>query len=213
MEPADPLLLIISSPSGAGKTTLTRRLLKQFPDMTFSVSHTTRARRASEVDHKDYHFIDRPTFESMVEAGQFAEWAQVHDNLYGTSKAELERARTEGKSGIVFDIDHQGARQLRATYPHAVGVFILPPSMPELLERLRTRASDSEETIRRRYDKALYEIEHYPFFDYLVVNDELERADAQLQGIVYAERSRLWRTAGAAEHLLRAEVARGRDPR
>jgi guanylate kinase len=200
---ADLLLLIVSSPSGAGKTTLTRRLLRQFPDMTFSVSHTTRERRATEVDHSDYHFIDRPTFQAMVAAGEFAEWAEVHGNLYGTSKAELERARQEGKRGIIFDIDHQGARQIRATFPNAVGVFILPPSMPELLARLRNRAADSEETIQRRYQKALDEIARYPFFDYLIVNDELERADAELQGIVYAERCRRWRAAASAERLLR----------
>ncbi|MFW6066881.1 MAG: guanylate kinase [Myxococcota bacterium] len=209
MEPGDLLLLIISSPSGAGKTTLTRRLLKQFPDLTFSVSHTTRPRRATEVHGKDYHFTDRPTFEAMIERDAFAEWAPVHGNLYGTSKAELERARREGRQGIVFDIDHQGARQIRATFPSAVGVFILPPSMPELLDRLRSRAEDDEDTIRRRYEKALFEIEHYPFFDYLVVNDELERADAELQGIVYAERNRRWRSAALAERLLRAGKRRG----
>jgi guanylate kinase len=200
---SDLLLLIVSSPSGAGKTTLTRRLLKQFPDLTFSVSHTTREHRPTEVDGSDYHFTDRASFEAMVAAGDFAEWAEVHGNLYGTSKAELARARREGMRGIVFDIDHQGARQIRATFPHAVGVFILPPSMPELLLRLRNRAADSEETIQRRYQKALDEIGHYPFFDYLIVNDELERADAELQGIVYAEWCRRWRAAAAAERLLR----------
>lgn len=204
VESGDLLLLIISSPSGAGKTTLTRRLLKQFPDMTFSVSHTTRQRRPTEVDSKDYHFVDRPRFEQMIAHGEFAEWAEVHGNLYGTSKAEIRRARNEGMGGIVFDIDHQGARQIRATFPHAIGVFILPPSMPELLTRLQSRGADSEETIRKRYEKALYEIEHYPFFDYIVVNDQLERADAQMQGIVYAERCRRWRTARLAESLLRS---------
>ncbi|MFW5926324.1 MAG: guanylate kinase [Myxococcota bacterium] len=205
MSSVDLLLLIVSSPSGAGKTTLTRRLLKQFPELTFSVSHTTRKRRPTEVDGKDYQFVDRPTFEAMVERNEFAEWAEVHGNLYGTSKGQLDRAREEGMHGIVFDVDHQGARQIHAAFPHAVGVFILPPSMPELLSRLRRRAEDDEATIRRRYQKALYEIEHYPFFDYIVVNEELERADAMLQGIVYAERSRRWRAAGLAEQLLRAQ--------
>lgn len=200
---SDLLLLIVSSPSGAGKTTLTRRLLKQFPDLTFSVSHTTRPRRSTEVDGTDYHFVDRDTFQTMVDREEFAEWAEVHGNFYGTSKAELDRARREGMQGIVFDIDHQGARQIRATFPHAVGVFILPPSMPALLERLRNRAADSEETIRRRYEKALDEIGHYPFFEYLIVNEELERAEAELQGIVYAEQCRRWRMATKAERLLR----------
>lgn len=199
----DLLLLIISSPSGAGKTTLTRRLLQQFPDLTFSVSHTTRKPRPQEVDGKDYHFVDHARFERMIDEGAFAEWAHVHANLYGTSVSELERARAEGKSAIVFDVDYQGARQIKSKFKDAIGLFILPPSMDELERRLRGRASDDEETIQRRFRKAREEIEHYPFFDYLVVNDDLEKAGAQLVGIVHAERSRRWRIAPRAEHLLR----------
>jgi guanylate kinase len=199
----DLLLLIISSPSGAGKTTLTRRLLQQFPELTFSVSHTTRKPRPTEVDGKDYHFTYKRTFEQMVRSDNFAEWAEVHGNLYGTSISELDRARKEKKTGVVFDIDHQGARQIKAKFRDAVGVFILPPSMAELERRLHTRAADDEATIQRRFKKALEEIEHYGLFDYVIVNDQLEAANAQLCGVVHAERCRRWRMAPRAETLLR----------
>lgn len=200
----DLLLVILCSPSGAGKTTLTRRLLSTFGQaLTFSVSHTTREPRSTEVKGRDYHFVDRPEFEAMVREGAFAEWAEVHGNLYGTSLAELDRARAEGRQGILFDIDYQGARQIKAKLPEAVGVFILPPSMPELEQRLRGRATDSEEQIARRFAKARVEIENYQFFDYLVVNDDLSRADAELTGIINAERARAWRRAHLAEALLR----------
>ncbi len=199
------LLLIISSPSGAGKTTLTRKLLESFPNLTFSVSHTTRRPRAGEVHGQDYHFIDRSTFERHVAEGRFAEWAEVHGNLYGTSLAELDRARDRGHAGIVFDVDYQGARQIKARLAHAVGVFILPPSLEELRSRLLGRATDSEDTIARRFAKAQLEIEHYLFFDYLIVNDEVELAAAKLRGIVYAETCRRQRLASHAEALLLAE--------
>ena len=198
----DLLLLIISSPSGAGKTTLTRRLLSQFPNLTFSVSHTTRSPRPTEVGGKDYHFVERLRFEEMIQEGAFAEWAHVHGNLYGTHIGEIDRAHRGGKQGVVFDIDYQGARQLKATFPNAVGVFILPPSMEELRRRLTDRGADAPEVIERRFKKAKVEIEHYPFFDYVIVNNELQQADAQLCGIVYAETSRRWRVASKAEELL-----------
>src|SRR6476659_6368671 len=151
---SDLLLLIVCSPSGAGKTTLTRELLRTFPSLTFSVSCTTRKPRAAEVDGRDYFFIDRPEFERRVAGGAFIEWAEVHGNLYGTSISELTRAREQGKIGIVFDVDYQGARQIKAQLPSAAGVFILPPSMAELGRRLRGRATDDEATIQRRFAKA-----------------------------------------------------------
>jgi len=202
----DLLLLIISSPSGAGKTTLTKRLL-QPRDLTFSVSHTTRTPRTGEVDGQDYHFIDRGAFEREVAAEHFAEWAEVHGNLYGTSLSELDRAREAGHRGIVFDVDYQGARQIKARLPHAVGVFILPPSMAELKSRLEKRDLDSADVIQRRFDKAFEEIEHYLFFDYLIVNESVETAAAHLRGIVYAESSRRERLAYKAENLLRTGEA------
>ncbi len=203
---ADPfLLLILSSPSGAGKTTLTRKLQERFPALRFSVSHTTRKPRANEVDGKDYHFVDRKSFDELVERDAFVEWAEVHGNCYGTSHAEIERARAEpGCAGMIFDIDYQGARQIRAKQPDAVAVFILPPSMIELERRLRGRASDSEEVVKRRFEAAKVEIEHYGFFDYLVVNDDVESAFKHLEGVILAERSRRFRRADLAERLLRA---------
>src|SRR3982751_2811027 len=134
-----PLLLIVSSPSGAGKTTLTNALREKIPGLLFSVSHTTRKPRANEVHGREYYFVDRPEFESLVREGTFLEWAVVHDNFYGTSLAEIERASRA--RGLIFDVDHQGARQIKSTRPDAVAVFILPPSMPALLSRLRGRAS------------------------------------------------------------------------
>lgn len=201
----DPfLLLILSSPSGAGKTTLTRKLQERFPALRFSVSHTTRKPRTNEVDGKDYHFVDRKDFDSLVERDAFVEWAHVHENCYGTSHAEIDRARAEpGCAGMIFDVDYQGARQIRAKQPDAVAVFILPPSMIELERRLRGRASDTDEVVRRRFAAAKIEIEHYGFFDYLVVNDDVESAFKHLEGIVLAERSRRFRRADLAERLLR----------
>ncbi|MET0389913.1 MAG: guanylate kinase, partial [Polyangiales bacterium] len=180
----DLLLLIISSPSGAGKTTLTRDLLSQFEDLTFSVSHTTRKPRANEVDGRDYYFVSQSRFDELVSANTFMEWAEVHGNSYGTSLGELERARREHKRGIVFDVDFQGARQIRALQPHAVSVFILPPSWEELRQRLRGRGSDDESTIERRFNNARAEIEQYGLFDYLVVNDDLERTKQRMRSIV-----------------------------
>ncbi|HET6335862.1 MAG TPA: guanylate kinase [Polyangiales bacterium] len=199
----DLLLLIISSPSGAGKTTLTRDLLEYFGDFTFSVSHTTRKPRANERDSKDYYFVDRARFEDLVRQDAFIEWAEVHGNLYGTSVAEIERARSEDRRGIVFDVDYQGARQIRAVCPDAVSVFVLPPSMDELRRRLRGRASDDDAAIERRYNNARAEIEHYGLFDYVLVNDELEKTKLGMRSIVSAERMRRKRMARTAEELLR----------
>jgi guanylate kinase len=200
----DLVLLILCSPSGAGKTTLTRHLLAQLQDFTFSVSHTTRRPREGERDGREYHFIDRERFLSMIDEGAFAEWAEVHGNLYGTSVREIDRARTEGKRGIVFDIDYQGARQIKAKLPHAVGLFVLPPSMQELRRRLEGRGTEDASTIERRYSKAWVEIEHYGFFDYLLVNDDLERSKAAVLGIALSEAHRRWRLAPLAEALLRS---------
>lgn len=199
------LLLIICSPSGAGKTTLTKRLLDRFgEDFTFSVSHTTRAKRKNEVDGQDYHFVTRDRFEEMIAAGAFAEYAEVHGNHYGTSLGELDRARAEERKGILFDVDYQGARQIKATLPQAIAVFILPPSMEELKKRLVGRGTDAADAIETRFRNARVEIEHYGFFDYLVVNDNVNEADARLSGIIHAEQCRRSRMASKAEALLRS---------
>lgn len=199
---SDLLLLILSSPSGAGKTTLQQYLLQTLPELTFSVSHTTRAPRKGEESGRDYHFVDRAAFERMRDAGAFVEWAEVHGNLYGTSLAELDRARAEKREGIVFDIDYQGARQIKAKLPEAVSVFVLPPSVEELRRRLEARRTDASDVIDRRLKKATEEIEHYGFFDYLVVNDDLDAAKRAVVGIAEAERHRRFRLAHRAEALL-----------
>jgi guanylate kinase len=202
--PTDPdlILLIISSPSGAGKTTLTHRLLQEFSEFRFSVSHTTRQPRANEVNGQDYYFVDEEAFRDIVGENGFAEWAEVHGNLYGTSVTEIDLARAAGKIGVLFDVDYQGARQIKEKFPHAIGVFILPPSMEELRRRLDGRGSDDADSRRRRFDRAREEIGHYPFFDYMIVNDELQRALTELRGIVLAERCKQWRVAAKAESLL-----------
>lgn len=197
---SEPLLLIVSSPSGAGKTTLTSRLLGAIPNLRFSVSHTTRKPRAGEQDGREYHFVSRQQFQDLVARGEFLEWAEVHGNLYGTSRQEISRAGDA--RGIIFDIDHQGARQIKSAAPHAVTVFILPPSMQVLLERLRGRASDDAQTVERRYQGARDEITHYGLFDYVVVNDALEDAVERLVGIFRAEETRRHRIAPFAEQLL-----------
>lgn len=193
-----PLPLIISSPSGAGKTTLTGRLRREIPDLFFSVSHTTRSPRPTEVNGREYHFVGRKQFVELIEAGEFLEWAEVHGNLYGTSKSEAQRSAR----GIIFDIDHQGARQIKCAEPNAVAIFILPPSMQVLLARLRGRASEDEATVQRRFDAAREEIAHYGLFDYVLVNDDLEEATTQLTSIFRAEECRRLRAAALAEKLL-----------
>lgn len=202
------LLLILSSPSGAGKTSLSNRLRGEFASLRFSVSHTTRTPRPTEVDGREYHFVSRGRFEEMITEGAFAEHAHVHDNLYGTSVREIERAREES-GGILFDIDYQGARQIKAVYPEAVGVFILPPSLVELERRLRGRGTEDETATARRLHVAKLEIAHYSFFDYVIVNDDFEQAYGKLRGIVLAEKCRRERHGLLCESLL-AEV--GHNP-
>ena len=198
---SDFLLLIVSSPSGAGKTTLCNRLREEFPQLRFSVSHTTRKPRPNEVDGREYHFTDKETFTRMIEENAFAEWAHVHGNLYGTSLSEIEVARNTA-NGVLFDVDYQGARQIKARMPQAVGVFILPPSLAELERRLRGRGTEDEPTTLRRLQAAKGEIEHYGFFDYVVVNDEIQRAYDNLRALVFAERCKRDRHALLCEQLL-----------
>jgi guanylate kinase len=195
-----PLPLIVSSPSGAGKTTLTTALLKELPALRFSVSHTTRKPRQNEQNGREYHFVDRTEFLKLIEKNAFLEWAEVHGNLYGTGWGEIRS--NVGARGIIFDIDHQGARQIKASEPDAVAVFILPPSMAVLEKRLRGRASEDEETVQRRFGVALREIEHYGLFDYVLVNEDLTEATKQLVSIFRAEECRRHRAARHAERLL-----------
>jgi guanylate kinase len=210
-EPRDWLLLLLCSPSGAGKTTLKNRLLERFGDLRFSISHTTRPRRPHEQDGREYHFVGREAFERMVREGAFVEWAEVHGNLYGTSFAEVEAAHDGRHRGIVFDVDYQGARQILARRPDAVSVFVLPPSFAVLEQRLRARADEPEKSVRRRLANAQCELEHYAFFDYVIVNDRLHESTEALCGIVLAERHRRERRAADAERLL-AEARRTAGP-
>ena len=185
------LLLIISSPSGAGKSTLSRRLMQWDPSIRFSVSATTRPPRPEEIDGKDYHFLGREAFQRMVERGEMLEHAEVFGNLYGTPRAPVEAAMNEGRDTL-FDIDWQGGQQIRNSSLGAdvVSVFILPPSIAELERRLRARGQDSEEVIARRMARSQDEISHWAEYDYVIVNDDLDAAEARLRAIVTAERLR-----------------------
>lgn len=184
------VLLVLSAPSGAGKTTLARRLQRDFPDAAFSVSHTTRRPRGKEQDGIDYHFVDVETFQKKIEGGEFVEWAEVHGHFYGSPRSIIDEARA--KNGIaLFDIDVQGGQTIKRKYPEAVCIFILPPSMAELERRLRERKTDSDDTIRKRLLGARSEMERgATTYDYIIVNDDFERAYQELHSVVIAERCR-----------------------
>ncbi|MDX2258539.1 MAG: guanylate kinase [Hyphomicrobiaceae bacterium] len=203
------LLFVISSPSGAGKTTLSKRLLASDAGLRLSVSMTTRAPRPGEVDGADYHFVDEARFRSEVAAGALIEWAEVFGNLYGTPRAPVAAALAKGWD-VLFDVDWQGARQLAAAMPDdVVRVFILPPSAPALEQRLVQRAQDSAEVVARRMAKAADEIAHWADYDYAVLNDDLERSHATLASILAAERARRARQIGLAGFVaaLQADLA------
>jgi guanylate kinase len=189
-------VFIISAPSGSGKTTLVERLLREVPGVHFSVSYTTRPRRGQEQHGREYFFVGRKEFEEMLGRGELLEWAEVFGNYYGTSRRFLEEAERDGKD-LLLDIDVQGAAQVKRELPQAVSIFILPPSRGELEDRLRRRGEDSEEVIQRRLGTAGREICGYEQYDYVLINDHLERSAERLQSIVLAERARL-RGAGAA---------------
>lgn len=184
------LMIVLSSPSGAGKTTLTRKLLKENPDMAMSVSATTRSPRNGEEDGTDYYFISKNKFVEMVDEEAFLEHAKVFDNFYGTPRAPVEAALSDGHD-VVFDIDWQGAQQLtQAAGDDLVKVFILPPNMRELEMRLKKRAQDSDEVIAKRMAKSEAEISHWAEYDYVIVNENIDTALAELRTIVASERMR-----------------------
>jgi guanylate kinase len=182
----NPFPLILSSPSGGGKTTIARMLLSRRDDLGYSISCTTREPRAGEIDGTDYHFLTRREFITRLERGDFAESAEVHGNLYGTLKSEIERVFGSGKHAIMA-IDVQGARQFSAVFPESVLVFLLPPSLDTLLDRLARRKTEGPEETVRRLKAARDELDAVDFFQYVVVNDDLERAYAQVASIVDAE--------------------------
>jgi guanylate kinase len=202
------IMLVLSSPSGAGKTTISRRLLDSDAGLELSVSVTTRPPRQGEIEGRDYYFIDRARYEAMVADDELLERAEVFGNCYGTPRAPVEAVLQAGRD-ILFDIDWQGTQQLRAkAQSDLVSVFILPPSIDELERRLHTRAQDSDEVIRARMEKAADEMSHYDAYDYVVVNHEVEQAFAEIKAIIVAERLRRERLTGLDDFVrsLRAEI-------
>lgn len=194
------VLIVISAPSGAGKTTLCNNLTKRFPALQESISYTTRAPRDGEVDGINYHFVSVDKFRKMVEENAFAEWAEVHGNLYGTSLETLKKARDEG-TDILLDIDCQGAKRLKDNGVRGVFVFVLPPSMEELRRRLESRSSDAQDVIERRITRAADEIREARWYDYIIVNDRLEQAQELLAAIVTASRAETCRMLGQVSKM------------
>jgi guanylate kinase len=200
------LMLVLSSPSGAGKTTLSRMLLKRDRNVELSVSVTTRPKRRGEVDGRDYHFIDRIRFDAMVKAGALLEWAEVFGHCYGTPLKPVQKALAQGRD-VLFDIDWQGTQQLsEKARGDIASIFVLPPSIPELERRLHTRALDDEEVIRRRMAKAASELSHWPEYDYVIINNTLDRAFAEVQTILAAERLKRERQPWISAYVRRLQV-------
>ncbi|OGP22307.1 MAG: guanylate kinase [Deltaproteobacteria bacterium GWA2_57_13] len=189
------IIYILSAPSGAGKTTLIKKLLAIFPEIRLIVSYTTRSRRAGESSGRDYHFVTEREFASIRSRGGFAEWAQVHGSFYGTPRLPLEQSIRRGRDALL-DIDVQGAKKIKKQYPRAVSIFILPPSWRELARRLALRGTDRQASIRRRLDNARREIRQLMRYDYIVINREVQEALKSLGAIVVAERHRVSRTRG-----------------
>lgn len=194
-------VFIVSAPSGSGKSTIVNRLLQSDPNLLFSISYTTRLPRGAEVSGREYHFISRGEFEQSIVAGEFLEHAEVFGNYYGTHRRILDRAQAEGRD-LVLDIDVQGARQLKSKIADAVTIFILAPSRAILEQRLRARSEDSEAVIERRLRAAAEEIRNYGLYDYVLVNDEVERSVDTLTAIVKAERVRRERMEARIEPIL-----------
>ena len=180
-------LFIISAASGAGKTTLVKELLTLIKDLTLSVSHTTRNPRPSEIDGKDYFFVTNKIFDQMVKEGKFLETAKCHGSFYGTSRNFVQEVRDAGKD-IIFEIDWQGAKSIKVIYPEAISIFILPPSLEKLEERLTARGQDSKDTIRARLSAAKSEMSHANKFDYVTINDDFDAAVQEIQSIINAKK-------------------------
>ena len=199
------LLLVVSSPSGAGKTTLCNRLRQEFPKLGFSVSYTTRQPRPGETDGVEYHFVSSSRFQEMAAADEFAEYAMVHGNMYGTAARQVSSFLEQGRD-LLFDIDFQGGRQLRNRFRDEVElVFILPPSLRELERRLRRRATDADEVIAQRLKVARSELAHYAEYDYLIVNDDFDKAYDALRAVYVAALHRRERQSAVAEQLLEGQ--------
>ena len=194
-------VFVLSAPSGTGKSTLARQLVKQVPDLNFSVSFTTRRPRPGEVDGRDYFFVDDATFDRMVAEDGFVEWVSVYERRYGTGKAWIQEQLASGMD-ILLDIESQGARQVHKAIPDAVMVFLLPPSSGELASRLRGRGDESGDQVRIRLDYARHELSQFDSYDYLVVNDTVDQAYRKLESIIIATRCRRERMGKTAQRIL-----------
>jgi guanylate kinase len=194
-------LFVIAAPSGAGKTSLVRALMERRPALRFSISYTTRAKRVSETDRHDYFFVSKDEFKRMVDAGEFLEHAQVFDNYYGTSRAQVEQLLDQGQD-VLLEIDWQGAQQIRRALPECRSIFVLPPSRAALEQRLRNRATDSDEVIARRLRDSIADLSHWNEFDYIVVNDDFGRATTELEAIVTGQGESLRRERSGLQALV-----------
>lgn len=199
--PTRGTLFVVSSPSGGGKGTLIRRVLEVVDNLSYSVSYTTRGPRANEVNGREYFFVDRTTFDEMIADGEFLEWACVHGNFYGTSKRQIAE-KTAAGIDIILEVDVQGAASVRQLLMDSVSVFILPPSFEVLKQRLCARGTDSAEELELRLRNAPDELSQYSAFDYVIINDEVERAVSQLASIIYAERARCVRQEGLVRSVI-----------
>lgn len=200
------ILFVVSSPSGGGKGTLIQRVLAKVPNLSYSVSFTTRTPRPGEINGREYFFVTTEKFEEMVAAGEFLEWAVVHGNLYGTAREQVSREISEGRD-IILEVDVQGAASVRTLLPDAVSIFILPPSFEILRQRLQARGTDSPDELDLRLRNASTELQDYSMFQYVIINDELDRAADEMTAVVHAERARLSRQGERVKRVVEAFTA------
>lgn len=200
------ILFVVSSPSGGGKGTLIQRVLAKVPNLSYSVSFTTRAPRPGEIDGREYFFATTEKFEEMVAAGEFLEWAVVHGKLYGTTREQVSHEISEGRD-IILEVDVQGAASVRTLLPDAVSIFILPPSFEILRQRLQARGTDSPDELDLRLRNASTELQDYSMFQYVIINDELDRAADEMTAVVHAERARLSRQGERVKRVVEAFTA------
>jgi guanylate kinase len=196
------LVIIISAPSGTGKTSICRHIFREFPDIRFSVSYTTRQPRPGEVDGRDYHFVTEAAFKEKMQNGEFAEWAENYGNFYGTSRQLIEEIRSRGED-LLLDVEPRGARALKELYPDGVFVFVLPPDLAELKKRLQKRGAEDDETRKRRFQKAKDEIREVFWYDYIIVNDRLESAVERLRAVYLAEKCKRERQGPVIERFMK----------
>jgi guanylate kinase len=201
MELRRGILFVVSSPSGGGKGTLIQRVLNTVPNLSYSVSYTTRTPRNGEVNGREYFFVTPDQFEAMIRANEFLEWARVHGKLYGTSRQQVSCEISEGRD-IILEVDVQGAASVRRLIPDAVTIFILPPSLEILRKRLIARGTDSEEELELRLRNAPEELKNYKAFDFVIINENVERASGQLESIIEAERARPARREANIERII-----------